>query len=74
MCHAPKLCRHLLSVKQLCLDNNCHVVFNANCVSSKDNIIGEVLLQASSVNSVYAVCLKSEHFHTNLVLNESGDT
>lgn len=74
MCHVHQLRHNLLSVKLLCHDNNCHVIFNANSVSIKDNTMGEVLLQASSVGNVYPIRLESEHLHANLALNESGDT
>jgi len=36
-------------------NNNCHVVFDSSCVRVKDNITGDVLLQASSSGPVYIV-------------------
>ena len=74
MCHVPQLHHTFLLVKQLCLDNNCHVIYNDNFFLIEDNTTGEVFLQAPSIDNVYHVRLKLEHLHANLALNESGDT
>ena len=42
--HVPKLQYNLLSVLQLCRDNNCTIVFDSSSVCVKDNITGDVLL------------------------------
>jgi len=45
--HVPQLRHNLLSVRKLCRDNNCCVVFDSDSVLFKDKTTGEVLLQAS---------------------------
>ena len=49
----PTLKHNLLSVKELCQDNNCIVVFDASFVCVKEKISGKVLLHASSAGNVY---------------------
>ena len=51
--HVPSLKHNLLSVKQLCQDNNCVVVFDDSSVCVKDKTSGNVLLHASSTRNVY---------------------
>jgi len=51
--YVPTLKHNLLSVKQLCQDNNCIVVFNDSSICVKDKISGKVLLRASSTSNVY---------------------
>ena len=53
--HVPKLQHNLLSVRQLCRNNNRTVVFDSFSVCVKDNITGDVLLQAYSSNPVYTI-------------------
>ena len=74
VCLVPQLCHNLLSVEQLCHDNNCHIIFNANSISINENTMGEVLLRAPSVGNVYPIYVYCENLHANLALNESGDT
>ena len=42
--HVPKLQHNLLSVRQLCRDNNCNAVFDLSSVRVKNNTKGDVLL------------------------------
>ena len=58
--HVPQLSHKLLSVRQLCHDNNCSVIFDSDFDHFKDNTMGEVLLQVLSVGKVYAVYLPAE--------------
>jgi len=51
--HVPALKHNLLSIKQLCQDNSCIVVFDASSFCVKDKISGKVLLYASSTGNVY---------------------
>jgi len=71
--HVPQLRHNLLSVRQLCRDNNCSVVFNASCLCVKDKTTGEVLLQAPSVGNVYPIQFESMPQTANLALSESGE-
>jgi len=47
--HVPLLRHTLLSVRQLCTNNNCSVIFYSTSVRVKDNTTSDVLLQAPSV-------------------------
>ena len=49
----PKLQHNLLSVKQLCQNNNFIVVFDDSSVCVKDKTSGRTLLQASSTDNIY---------------------
>jgi len=51
--HVPSLKHNLLSVKQLCKDNNCVIVFDNLSVCVKDKTSSNVLLYASSTGNVY---------------------
>jgi len=51
--HVPYPKHNLLSIKQLCQDNNCIVVFDASSVCFKDKISGRILLHVSSTGDVY---------------------
>jgi len=57
--HVPSLKHNLLSVKQLCQDNNCIVVFDDSSVCVKDNTSGNILLRASSTSNVYPLAIPS---------------
>ena len=73
--HVPKLHHNLLSVRKLCSENNCSVVFYSNSVRVKDTTTGDILLQAPSVGNVYPVSLPNESplVLTNLAFSTSGD-
>ena len=73
--HVPKLQHNLLSIRQLCRDNDCHVVFYFSCVHVKDNTTSNVLLQASSSGLVYVVPVPtlSNSMPTNVILTELGN-
>ena len=58
--HVPQLSHNLLSVRQLCRDNNCCVVFDFDSVLFKDKATSNVLLQVPSVGNVYLVSLPDE--------------
>jgi len=45
----------LLSIRSLCWDNNCHVIFDFSYVRAKNNTIGDILLQAFSSGPVYTI-------------------
>ena len=51
--HVPSLKHNLLSVKQLCKDNNCVIVFDNLSVCVKDKTSSNILLYASSAGNVY---------------------
>ena len=55
--HVPSLKHNLLSVKQLCKDNNCVVVFDDSSVCVKDKTSGNVLLHASLTGNVYPLAV-----------------
>jgi len=71
--HVPQLRQNLMYVKQVCQDNNCIVIFNDSYVRFKDNIVGEVLLQASSMGNVYPIHTTSSHIPANVAVRESRD-
>ena len=73
--HVPKLQHNLLSVRQLCQDNNCNVVFDSSSIPVKDNAMGDVLLQASSLGPVDTIPVHavSSTVPTNVALIESAD-
>lgn len=70
--HVPKLQHNLLSVKQLCRDNNCSVLFDSSCVRVQDKTTGDVLLQASSPGHVYTVPVPAS-IPANLALTGTAD-
>ena len=55
--HVLKSKHNLLSVKQLCQDNNCIVVFDDPSVCVKDKTLGRSLLHASSIGNVYPLAI-----------------
>ena len=69
-----QLSYNLLSAKQLFYDNNYSVVFYYDFVCFKDNVTGNILLQAPSISNVYPVCLSTESplVPANLVFSSSG--
>jgi len=72
--HVPQLHHNLMSsVKQVCRDNNFNVTFNDSCVRSKDNTMGKVLLQESSVGNIYPIHITSSHTPANVAVREPGD-
>ena len=73
--HVPKLQHNLLSMRQLCHDNNCHVMLDSFCVCVKDNTVGDVMLQASSLGPVYTILdpVSAVTIPANVVLTECGN-
>lgn len=71
--HVLQLHHNLMSVVQVCLDNNCNVIFNDSCVCLKDNTTGEVLLQAPSVGNVYPIRVASNNIPAHIAVRESDD-
>ena len=55
--HVPSLKQ--ISVRQLCWDNNCSVIFNESSVCVKDKTSGRTLLQASSSGNLYPLHVPS---------------
>ena len=51
--YVPHLKHNLLSVKQLCQDNNCMIVFDTSSVCVKDKTSGRILVHTSSSRNVY---------------------
>jgi len=71
--HVPKLQHNLLSARQLYWDNNCSIVFYSSSVRVKDNIVGDVLLQAVRSGPVYTVLPLPKSVPANVALTESAD-
>lgn len=53
--HVLHLKYNWMLVQKLCRDNNCTISFDKSHVFVKDNLSEDVLLQASSWNSVYPI-------------------
>lgn len=49
----PKLSQNLLSVHQVCLDNNCRVIFDAFCFCIQDIATGRILYKGLCSNGLY---------------------
>ena len=50
--HVPEVPHNMLSIMQLCSNNNCSVAFDSTSVHFRDNTTGDVLLPAPSVDNV----------------------
>ncbi|KAM1885022.1 hypothetical protein ACFX14_037751 [Malus domestica] len=60
--HVPQLSQHLLSMHQLCKDNNCRCIVNESSVCIQDKVTQEVLYRGLSNNAVYPLpVMKSSH-------------
>ena len=55
--HVPKLSQHLLSVRRLCQDNNCHFICDAFGFCIQDKLTGRVLLQGRCKDGLYPIPL-----------------
>ena len=64
--HVPDLQYNLLSIHQLCNDNNCTVKFDASFVHIKDKAMGTTILEGASDRGVYPVRPPSHHALTTL--------
>ena len=49
----PKLSQNLLSVYQMCVDNNCRVIFDAFCFWVQDKVTGRLLYKGLCCNGLY---------------------
>jgi hypothetical protein len=66
--HVPKLAAHLLSVYQLCKDNNCRMIFDEFCFYIQDKVTGQVLFQGMSDNGLYPIPVT----HLNKMVSSSS--
>ncbi|CAL9014239.1 unnamed protein product [Prunus brigantina] len=57
--HVPKLKANLLSVHQLCKDNNCFITFDVSGFYIQDKIIKAILLQGKSNQGLYLIPLSA---------------
>ena len=71
--HVHQLHYNLLSVRQLCRDNDYYVVFASSSVHVKDNTMGDVLSQAPSSGPIYIVPVPAVPVPANFIVTESGD-
>ena len=55
----PQLTHNLVSIKRLCKDNNCHVIFDDVSISIQDKAKGTVLLRARSNRALYPLTFSS---------------
>lgn len=51
--HVPQIASSLLSVHQLCLDNNCFIIFDSDFFVVQDKSTGKILFQGPSINDLY---------------------
>jgi len=57
--HVPSLKQNLISIKRLCRDNNCQVLFDDTSVSIQDKTTGTVLLRVASNGDLYPIHIPS---------------
>ncbi|KAM0960324.1 hypothetical protein ACFX2C_025377 [Malus domestica] len=57
----PRLSQNLLSVHQLCLDNNCCLIYDAFCFWIQDKATGKILFQGRCSNGLYPISLPVSH-------------
>ncbi|KAI5333019.1 hypothetical protein L3X38_023149 [Prunus dulcis] len=62
--HVPKLKANLLSVHELCKDNNCLITFDASSFCIQDKLTKQIVLQGKSNQGLYHIPLA-----TSSVLN-----
>ncbi|CAL2254172.1 unnamed protein product [Prunus armeniaca] len=55
--HVPQLKANLLSVHQLCKDNNCYIVFDVSGFLIQDRVTHQVLLKGKSDHGLYPIPL-----------------
>ncbi|CAL8999831.1 unnamed protein product [Prunus brigantina] len=51
--HVPQLSTGLLSVNQLCKENQCRCIFDATCLYIRDTVTGNILYKGLSSNGLY---------------------
>ncbi|KAM2627715.1 hypothetical protein TB2_001133 [Malus domestica] len=57
----PRLSQNLLSVHQLCLDNNCCLIYDAFCFWIQDKATWKILFQGRCSNGLYPIPLPVSH-------------
>ncbi|KAL5713883.1 Beta-galactosidase 8 [Ranunculus cassubicifolius] len=59
--HVPQISHNLLSVHQLCTDNNCLLTFSSDGLLIKDKTSGQILFQGPHEDGLYPITLSSHN-------------